>query len=537
MGFLKRLRLKVKGKSKKSAYPDQNEGRYDGRATDYTKRLPPAILRHVFAQVCPHSLDESLTASEESVAVNDCMLCDMRDLAHCALVCRRWCSGAQDLLYQHVRIDAVHYCDLEVLLAAKRKKSSWLNHNAEPIDAPRTRLLLFMRTVREPNDLGRLVLSLRMPYMTRETSKNELARTVSVLPNLRYVDLPVGVFTDDASSHMLKLELMARCPDLRRMKYIHGSEGSFSAIPQKQPWANIEVLELSKLSVEPTLLCQALSSFSRLQDLKLEDMHWLEDRMFEPMPSSPQFPPLQRLTLEATPQITTTGLTAYLSSPQNSHALKHLSLFNTGILPQELHEILTRATSLETLSIIHQVTRALPTETVPLLSSKSLTLLHYEITSESGPYGAQPISSSYYTHLMSSLLAGNLPALKVLYVRDAHFSESLMLAPPPRLGGEGGPRPRGGGFNQMLAVYSKGEDETEWNFTNYEPLAGSGRPTSMARPVSVHGAQLGPSWGENARESVFMGNGVDGFLAVPSDQRPKSSGGWSQTGSRRDLWR
>ncbi|EER27596.1 hypothetical protein D8B26_006319 [Coccidioides posadasii str. Silveira] len=543
MGFFKRLRSKVKnsGRSKKSGYLDQDAyHQYCGRpARDYTKRLPPTLLHSIFASVCPHSLDDSLTSSEESVTVNDCMLCDMRDLAHCALACRAWCRVAQELLYQHVRIDAVHYCELEIELAAKRKKSSWLNHNADPIDAPRTRLLLFMRTVRESTDLGELVLSLRMPYMTREASKSEIARTISVLPNLRYVDLPAGVFTDDAASHFLKVELMARCPDLRRMKYAHGSERSLSTIPHKQPWANIEVLELSKIAVEPSLLRQVLGCFPQLQDLKLEEMQWLESSIFELMPSSPPFPSLQRLTLQDTPNVTARGLAAYLSTPQNIRALKHLSLLTTGVVPQELHEILTRATSLETLSIIHEVTRAFPTGSVPLLCSTSLTLLHYEITSEPGAYGAQPVSASYYTYLMSSLLAGDLPALNVLYVRDAHFSETLMLAPPPRLlgGGEGGPQSVGRGFNQLLAVYSKGMDELEWNFTTYEPFAGSERRTSVARPLSLHGAQLGPSWGENARESVLMNNGVNGFLAVPSDQRPKSSSGWSQKGARRDLWR
>ncbi|KMU83044.1 hypothetical protein CIHG_00826 [Coccidioides immitis H538.4] len=520
MGFFKRLRSKVKnsGRSKKSGYLDQDAyDQYCGRpARDYTKRLPPTLLHSIFASVCPHSLDDSLTSSEESVTVNDCMLCDMRDLAHCALACRAWCRVAQELLYQHVRIDAVHYCELEIELAAKQKE-------------------VLMR-VNGPRRAGSL---LAHAYMTREASKSEIARTISVLPNLRYVDLPAGVFTDDAASHFLKVELMARCPDLRRMKYAHGSERSLSTIPHKQPWANIEVLELSKIAVEPSLLRQVLGCFPQLQDLKLEEMQWLESSIFELMPSSPPFPSLQRLTLQDTPNVTARGLAAYLSTPQNIRALKHLSLLTTGVVPQELHEILTRATSLETLSIIYEVTRAFPTGSVPLLCSTSLTLLHYEITSEPGAYGAQPVSASYYTYLMSSLLAGDLPALNVLYVRDAHFSETLMLAPPPRLlgGGEGGPQSVGRGFNQLLAVYSKGMDELEWNFTTYEPFAGSERRTSVARPLSLHGAQLGPSWGENARESVLMNNGVNGFLAVPSDQRPKSSSGWSQKGAPRDLWR
>lgn len=121
--------------------------------------------------------------------------------------------------YSHVRIDPVHYCELEVELAAKRKRRSFFDRNGDPIDAPQVRLNLLMNTVRQDPDLGDMVLSLRMPYMTREANKAEIARTVSVLPNLRYVDLPTGIFHDDQSCHALKQELMARCPDLRRMSY------------------------------------------------------------------------------------------------------------------------------------------------------------------------------------------------------------------------------------------------------------------------------------------------------------------------------
>src|SRR5690606_1182686 len=109
------------------------------------------------------------------------------------------------------------------------------------------------RTVRETQGLGQMVLSLRLPYMTREASKNELARIVSVLPRLRYVDLPAGFYSDEASSCLLKQEMLARCPDLRRMKYARGSEGSFSQIPRTRPWDNLEVLEINRLNLDPNL--------------------------------------------------------------------------------------------------------------------------------------------------------------------------------------------------------------------------------------------------------------------------------------------
>lgn len=410
-----------------------------------------------------------------------------------------------------------------------------------------------MRAVRETRGLGDLVLSLRMPYMTREASKNELARTVSVLPNLRYVDLPAGFFSDDASCRVLKQEVLARCPDLRRMKYAHGSEASFSQIPRSQRSSNVEVLELTRLALDPNLLRMALASFPRLSELKLDDMRSLDDSIFQSVPSLPPPPPVERLTLNDMSQVTAAGLAAYASVPQNSKALKHLSVSNTAVQPQALHEILTRATSLETLSITQEVHRAFPVDNVPSLASRSLRLLHYEITSDTGGYGVQPVSAGYYTYLMSSLLSGNLPSLRDLYVRDANFPETMMLSPPPRIfgGGEDGPRPPGGpgggggGLNQALSVYSKGMNELEWNFTAYEPFAPAGRRGSVTRPVSFHGAQLSPAWGGEARRSVLVGNGFGGYLAVPADEeRPKSSGGFSLKSAgaaggkgRGDLWR
>ncbi|KAK2748560.1 hypothetical protein FQN57_000695 [Myotisia sp. PD_48] len=514
---------------------------YGGRpARDYIQKLPQNIISHIFSFVCPHALDNSLNSSEESMTEDGCMLCDMRDLSHCALVRAKWYGPAQQLLYQHVRIDPVHYCELEVELAAKRKKNSWLNHNADPLDAPRVRLLLFMRTVREAQTLGNWVLSLRMPYMTREASKSELARTVSVLPNLRYVDLPAGFFSDEPSAQTLKQEVLARCPDIRRTKFTRGAEGSFSNMPRSRAWQNLQVLELSRLNVETNLLRMVLNYFSRLTDLKLVDMPWLDDTCFKAVPSLAPFPPLERLTLTDTPNVSGRGLGWYLSVPANRDTLRHLSVDNTGVQPQELHEVLSHGPFLSSLSITLEVTRGFPPEHIPPLTSNSLTLLHYEITSESGSYGVQAVSASYYTYLMSSLLTGSLPALTDLYVRDAHFPETLMLAPPPRLfgGGENGPQAPGGyGLNQSLSVYSKGLDELEWNFTTYEPYATTGRRTSVTRPVSFHGAQLSPAWGGEARKSFLVGNGFGGFLAVPAEERPKSSGGWGLGKGKRDLWR
>ena len=439
--------------------------------------------------------------------------------------------------YSHVRIDAVHYCDLEVELAAKRKRRSAFDRNGVPIDAPEVRLALFMRTVRDSQYLGNLVISLRMPYMMREANKSEIARTVSVLPNLQYVDLPAGIYSDDPSCRALKQELMARCPDIRRMSYRHGSEGSFAQLPGSRLWMNMEVLEISGLQVEASILRLALASLPKIRDLTLENMSWLDDSALAPSQSLPSIPVLQNLCLQDTPNVTAKGITAYLSAPSNSKALQSLTLSSTGVAPSTLHAILSTAPNLRELLVTQEVTHLFPVEKVPPLSSSSLQLLHYEITSPAVSYGIQPVSASYYTYLISSLLSNSLPSVRDLYVRDASFPETLLLAPPPRLfgGGENGPQSIGG-LRQSLNVYSKGMDELEWNFTPYDPFSTRGRRDNTTRPVSFHAAQR-QSWGGDARKSVLVGNGFGGFLAVPADDgRPKSSGGWKRQ-SRQDLWR
>ncbi|KAL4805046.1 hypothetical protein BDV18DRAFT_24354 [Aspergillus unguis] len=551
MGLLSRLRGRSKSQSRAG-----NDHNYDLRINndppplpsyvgDLTKKLPPPVLARILAFVCPHVVDDSYDTSEESMTEDGCMLCDMRDLAHCALVSRRWYPVARSLLYSHVRIDAVHYCELEEILAAKRKRRSRFDRNADPIDPPQVRLSLFMRTVRLSRDLGNLVLSLRMPYMTREASKAEIARTISVLPNLRYVDLPSGIYSDDSSCLTLKQEIMARCPDLRRMTYRSGAEGSFAQLPDSHLWTNLEVLELSHLEIEPPTLRLSLASFPHLRDLTIDGTPYLDDTIFTTTNETlPPFPAIQRLTLRKTPSITTSGLTSFLSHPNTRKNLLHLTLSSTGVPPPTIHTILSAAPNLQALFITQEVTRSFPPEKIPPLSSRSLRLLHYEITSPPGTYGVPPKAASYYTYLISTLMSNSLPSLTDLYVRDADFPEALLLTPPPRLygGGESGPTFMGGGLARSLNVYSKGLDELEWNFTPYEPLAPStgpgGKRNSVTRPVSLYDASLSRSWGGDARKSVLVGNGFGGYLAVPADDggRPKSSGGFKRD-SRGDLWR
>jgi len=446
--------------------------------------------------------------------------------------------------YQNVRIDAVHYCEREYELSEKRKRKSFFERNGDPKDAPRERLLLFMRTVRDYQNLAGLVRSLRVPYMTREACKAELARTVAVLANIRYVDLPEGFYSDDNSSLALKQELLASCSDIRRMKFSFGSEKSFADLPRTRNWQSLEILELSRLDIEPQTLLYVLNSFPILRDLKCIDLAMLDDSVFRPSPSVPAFPPVQRLTLQNIPKVHAGGLATYLAQPQSRDALIHLALTATGVQVQHLHHVTSRAPYLESLSIVEDVQRSFPYDPpAPPLSSTSLRYLHFEITSIQSPRGSQSAAESYYTYLMTSVLSNTLPALRDLYVRDSTFPETLLLThPAPPFSDQASSPTR---LQQPLCVYTKGLDELEWNFTSVEPSPVAGRTgsASKVRPVSLMGAEsLSSAWGGHARKSVMVGNGFGGFLAVPTEEatRPSSSGTAAMKGKREkkaDIWR
>jgi hypothetical protein len=68
-------------------------------STAVLARFPETVFRRIFAFVCPHSRDESYATCEQSAVEDGCMLCDLRDLARCVAVCRRWKTEAVKLLY------------------------------------------------------------------------------------------------------------------------------------------------------------------------------------------------------------------------------------------------------------------------------------------------------------------------------------------------------------------------------------------------------------------------------------------------------
>jgi hypothetical protein len=294
-----------------------------------------------------------------------------------------------------------------------------MNRNAEPEDTTAARLKFLCRTLRDnQGTLALNVLFLKIPYMTRETSKADLARTVAVCSNLRYIDLPEGLYSDDASCNTLKQEIQARCPDLRKMAYHWGGERSLELLADGAVWQNLEVLELSKLNMDSNIIRRALGTLPNIHALKVTDMKFFNDNIFQHSDLLPPFPALTELIFENTPNVTADGLTLYLSRSDTQNALKTLSVTTTGILPGTLYKIVAAAPALKHLSLIEDPGTSFPTgDNVPPLASKSLEVFHYEITSGSSANSYASTTASYYAYLRKSLMAGGFPNLRELYVR------------------------------------------------------------------------------------------------------------------------
>ncbi|KAL2269743.1 hypothetical protein VTJ83DRAFT_1927 [Remersonia thermophila] len=406
------------------------------RSAELLARLPSAVFERIFTFVCPHARDESYATCEQSAVEDACMLCSLRDLAHCVAVCRQWRAEAVKLLYHSIRIDSVHYCELEAILADRRKRRSFFDRNGEPEDSARARLKLLCRTLREdPVRRGRLVHFLKMPYMLRESCQADLARTIAVTPNLRYVDLPEGLFADDPAFMTLRLEVQARCLELRKMTYTTGSEPSLQALATGRVWPKLEVLELIRIDMEPAMMRHVLGCLVNLRALKISHATSWTDESLAWNDLLPPFPALEELILTDVPNVTAEGLKAWLSAlPEARKNLRVLTLNSTGVHTRALPELLAYAPSLKHLSVTGTVTSALPTagaQAVPPLASASLESLLFEISPSPQVPKYASVVDSYYHYLASSLLSGALPNLRAVYVRYPSFPDLLLLGLPP----------------------------------------------------------------------------------------------------------
>ncbi|SPJ74844.1 related to F-box domain protein [Fusarium torulosum] len=558
--------------------------------------LPPKVLERIFGFVCPHALDESYDTCEGSASSSNsvCMLCDLRDLGHCVQVCRAWRPSAVKVLYHSVRIDPVHYCRLEEWLADKRKKTSRFDRNGVPEDPAQARLRLLRRTVRDdPTRIGKSVQYLKLPYMLRESSQVELAQTIAVLPNLRYVDLPEGMFCDDPHYATLRLEVQARCPNLRKMTYVGGAERSLAMLATGQVWPNIEVLELNDLDIDPMTLRAVLGCLNNLQALKVSNTPGLSDEVLSSSDGLPTLPPMKELVLKDTPGVTLKGLIEYLAWQETQQALTVLTLKDTGVHPASLQEIFTMASSLRTFAIQSQVSEQFPNSVNSRpLASRSLETLRFEVSpSSNGAFSS--VTMGYYSYLASSILGGGFPKLRQLYVHDESFPDQLQGLPPPNAAFAGGhtrsgsntstrsspgfgfPAPSGlsppsaksppfaqrrpvsniqpaskrfssnnpfaprntplSAPTHTLEVFTKSDEFGKWNFVSVDPLIKSATAPSR-RPMSSYGLAAdvtGSGWDRgDARRSVMVGNGTGVFLAVPGQ-----GGGDDAFNGSSDSWR
>lgn len=328
-----------------------------------------------------------------------------------------------------MRIDSVHYCRREAVLSDRRKISRF-NVNGIPEDPAVARLKLFCRTVRDDaTRRGHVVQYLKTPYMLRESCFVELAQTIAVLPNLMYVDLPEGMFSDEQAYATLRLGVERRCPNLRKATYAAGSERSFANLMTGQIWPFLEVLELKRLGVDPAILRGVLVSLPRLRALKVAGSFGLSDEALSTDPNLYPLPALKELVLKDTPGLTCAGLAEYLSFHETQQALTVLTLKDTGIQASELQEVLALAPSMETLVIQSKISRAFPLEKqFKLLVHDKLRTLRYEISASAAasPYDTK----GYYTYLASSIMSGGLPKLQRLYVLNEEFPDQLQGIPP-----------------------------------------------------------------------------------------------------------
>ncbi|ETS77080.1 hypothetical protein PFICI_10954 [Pestalotiopsis fici W106-1] len=596
MGFTKLFRRSKKSKSDTSDFNFNydRDARYASEKAGYNKRnshfmampldngifapwlqLPVPILQRIFSFVCPHCYDESYETCEQSAIEDACMLCDLRDISHAGRVCRAWRKVAVPMIYHSIRIDAVHYCEREIYLSDMRKRKTKFDRNGNPEDPASARLNLLCRTLRDdPTRLGKMVQYFKTPYMLRESKTSDLARTIAVLPNLHYLDLPEGVFAGDPAYATLTLEVQARCPDLRKMTYLGGCERNLETLASGNVWTKLEVLELTRINMDPQTLRHCLSVMQCLRALKVTESRVMDDDFFRYNDVLPAVPALEELILKEVPRVAAAGLEAYLSRPDVQSRLKVLSLQDTGIHPTNLHEVLFNAPNLQALSLIAEVDTAFPfNANIPPLANFSLKTLRYEITAspEVGAYAG--MTQGYYNYLAQSLFADGFPLLSSLYVRDETFADRLLGLPPPMPGYAGGaqrpsssssmgpfgmgggsmsPQSTGGGnpfspglaapggntnrfssnnpfaqpqvqqrfggppmlnLNQTLAVYTKGEDENDWGLIKMDPYD---------NPGYAGGRGVGGGRAHHARSSSA------------THDRPLSSYGLADVGSR---WR
>ena len=438
-------------------------------------QLPVNVLTAIFSYVCPHSSDEGYESSEDSLAGNGCPLCNTRDLAHASQVCRKWRTAALGLLYRNIRLEQVHYCELEEELWRRRnRKSFFSNGSTDSNEQVKVRIKFLYRTIQENEQIANTVLYLKAPFWVREGCKQELALLISLIPNVRYIDLPQSVYTGDTSSPLLAT-MRSRSSQLRLMEWRAGGEHSLMQIASEQPWKMLEVISFSNLKLDDTQIQSILVSLPHLKSVTFEEMAYITDALFDSSNESLGFPLVKSLTIQECPKITIAGIKQYLLMQCTEPTLEELTLTNAGIIPDYVNSILDIAPVLKALSITCAVSKPCPpVSQLRYLSSKSLKKVTYDITNSDSSQGLTAGAPSYYQYLADSLCNGTLPSLTKLYVNEARFAIRTRGAYTPRT--RDGDRsntasayttpyitPNNSGFTeQKVDIYCKGHSEVTW---------------------------------------------------------------------------
>lgn len=468
-------------------------------SSSFASQLPVGILTNIFNYLCPHSSDEGYESSEDSLAGNGCPLCNTRDLSQASRVCRKWRAAARPLLYQNVRLEQVHYCELEEELWRRRNRRSFFsNPNTDSNEPVKVRMRLLYRTIQENEEIANTVLYLKAPFWVREGCKQELTLLVSLLPNLRYVDLPQAVYTADNSCPLLAT-MKSRSSHLRYMGWRAGSEQSFIHSGSDQPWKMLEVITLSNMKLDDTQLQSVLASMPNLKSIKLEEMAYLTDALFDT--NAMGFPLVKSLIIQECPKLTITGITEYLLSQCHEPTLEELTLTRSGFIPDQLNAILEIAPVLRVLSITCEVSKPCPSsKNLHYLSSTSLQEVTFDITNSDSSQGLTAGAPSYYQYLADSLCHGTLPKLKKMYVDEARFSVRLRgtYTPRTRTSSDRGSAysvtpyitPNNSGCTeQKVDVYCKGHTEVTWKqymwICQSSSAPGGGRGSKMMMVVDM----------------------------------------------------
>lgn len=434
---------------------------------------------------------------------------------------RMWRLNDRLSSYRSIEIGVVHYCDREDRLAPRRKAK-----HGEAEDTSIARLQLLTRTVRANPWLASQVRYLKLPRMARQGAAAELARIVSVLPNLGYVDVPDGLFEDQPSCMTLKNELTARCPEIQRMTYKAGAEGSFSLLAVARSWSNLKVLDLDGVAVDSSQVVSATASLIALQDLTLNHLPRVDDALFLSDFGGLRLPPVHHLKLHDMHHISSPALAAYLQRSDVTETVTQLSLIDVSIPVSELHLLLRAAPLLKAVRISSTVSKPLLITQLPPLVSRSLQQLTFEIVDQDALRNlAQPPAWSHYSYLCSSITSGQLPALRSLYALSGDIP-TLLMPPPTALFASGGPSATAPRIVRELRVYTKAIAENDWDLTIISPPSahdGRGSRTNT-RPVSLYDdPQINTAYAHRPKDSIMVSNGWGGFLAVPSHERRSST--------------